>query len=105
MPDNLHYNKAELEKDYTNTYHMFMKAGAIGVVGAIIYFFAMVVYLGGWSHTHSDDFVRDFGDRITIEYGGKKLPMFEDPSLAAQTANHRPLNQSEPQPKAQNHGQ
>jgi hypothetical protein len=103
MSQNLHYNKSEVEKDYSATYHMFMKAGAVGVVGAVAYFFVMAVYLGGWSHTHSDDFVRDFGDRITIEYDGKKIPMFEDPSLAAKTANVRPLNQSEPQPKAAAH--
>ncbi len=91
---------AEVERDYSATYGMFMKAAAIGVVGAIIYFFVLAIYLGGWSHTHSDDFVRDFmaDGRIEMEYKGTKLPMFENPALAATTANSRPRNSSEPQP-------
>jgi hypothetical protein len=99
-PEPLHYDMQAVEQDYVKTYGMFMKAGAIGVVGAVIYFFALAVYLGGWSHTHSDDFVRDFAadGRIAYEYKGTKLPMFENPALAEQTANSRPLNSSEPQP-------
>ncbi len=100
MADKLHYDMQAVEKDYTATYRMFMKAGAIGIVGAVLYFFALAVYLGGWSHTHSDDFVRDFATdgRVEIDYKGTKLPMFENPALAEKTANSRPLNSSEPQP-------
>ncbi len=97
-----HYDMQAVEKDYVQTYSMFMKAGAVGVVGAVIYFFVLAVYLGGWGHTHSDDFVRDFvaDGRIEIDYKGTKLPMFENPALAEQTANSRPRNSSEPQAPA-----
>jgi hypothetical protein len=88
MTNKLHYNMHEVEKDYTATYGMFMKAGAIGIVGAVIYFFALAVYLGGWGHTHSDEFVRDFAadGRIELDYKGTKLPMYENPALAAKPA-------------------
>ena len=100
MADKLHYSMAEVEKDYSATYSMFMKAAAIGIVGAIIYFFALAVFLGGWGHTHSDAFVRDFvaDGRIEPEYKGTKLPMFEDPTLAAASAAARPLDPSVPRP-------
>ncbi len=98
MADNLHYDMKAVEQDYSATYGMFMKAAVVGVVGAIVYFFVLAVYLGGWGHTHSDDFVRDFATdgRIELEYVGTKLPMFENPALAEKTANARPVNSSEP---------
>jgi hypothetical protein len=85
MADKLHYSMAEVEKDYAATYSMFMKAAAIGIVGAIVYFFVLAIFLGGWGHTHSDDFVRTFAadGRIEAEYAGTKLPMFENPALVA----------------------
>jgi hypothetical protein len=92
----LHYNKTELLKDYQHTYAWFMKVGALGVLGAIAYFFALAVYLGGRAHTHSDTFVQDFGSRITYDYAGTKLPMFEDPSKAKAFIKDRPKNSSEP---------
>jgi hypothetical protein len=102
-PNPWHYDMAEVERDYRRTYSMLMKAAAVGVVGAVLYFFALAIYLGGFSHTHSDDFVRDFvaDGRIELEYDGTKLPMFENPALAGKTANSRPLNSSEPQPHGQ----
>lgn len=85
MADKLHYSMAEVEKDYSATYSMFMKAAAVGIVGAILYFFALAVFLGGWGHTHSDEYVRTFvaDGRLEPEYSGTKLPMFENPALAA----------------------
>ena len=84
MAEKLHYSMAEVEKDYTETYGMFMKAAAVGIVGAILYFFALAVFLGGWGHTPTKDFVRDFvaDGRIEPEYAGTKLPMYENPALA-----------------------
>lgn len=77
----LHYNRDDLHKDYTVTYGAFMKALAIGIVGALIYFFGMIVYLGARGHTPSDDYVREFGSRIQYEYKGLRLPEYDDPSL------------------------
>ena len=83
MADKLHYNMAEVEADYRATYSMFMKAAAVGIVGAVIYFFVLAVYLGFAGHTHSTPFVQTFAadQRIEIDYTGKKLPMFENPAL------------------------
>lgn len=77
----LHYNKEELLADYARTYSAFMVALAIGIVGALIYFFAMIVYLGAKGHTPGDDYVRAFGSRIQYEYKGLRLPQYDDPSL------------------------
>jgi hypothetical protein len=101
MADKLHYSMAEVEKDYSATYSMFMKAAAVGIVGAIVYFFALAVFLGGWGHTHSDAFVRDFvaDGRIEPEYKGTKLPMFENPTLATASAAARPHDPSIPRPE------
>jgi hypothetical protein len=101
MADKLHYSMAEVEKDYSATYSMFMKAAAVGIIGAIIYFFALAVFLGGWGHTHSDAFVRDFvaDGRLEPEYKGTKLPMFENPALAAASAAARPHDPSVPRPE------
>lgn len=79
--DNLHYSKADLHADYTQTYGVFMKMLAIGIGGALIYFFILIVYLGGWGHTRGDDYVRAFGERIQYDYKGLRLPEYDDPSL------------------------
>ena len=77
----LHYNKDDLHSDYTKTYGAFLAALAIGIVGALIYFFGMIVYLGAKGHTPTDDYVREFGSRIQYEYKGLRLPEYDDPSL------------------------
>lgn len=77
----LHYNKKELLADYTQTYSVFMKMLAIGIGGALVYFFILIVYLGGWGHTRGTDYVREFGDRIQYDYKGLRLPEYDDPSL------------------------
>ena len=77
----LHYNKEELHADYTQTYGIFMKMLAVGIGGALVYFFILIVYLGGWGHTPGDDYVREFGDRIQYDYKGLRLPQYDDPSL------------------------
>jgi hypothetical protein len=61
---------------------MFMLALAVGVGGALVYFFGMVVYLGGWSHTKAEGFVKEF-PTIAQEYGykGLKLPEYTDPGI------------------------
>ena len=79
--EKLHYNKTALLADYSSTYSMFMKTLAIGIGGALVYFFILAVYLGGWGHTKSDDYVRAFGTRIDYGYSGLRLPEFDDPSL------------------------
>lgn len=77
----LHYNKDDLHADYTKTYSAFMKALAIGVLGALVYFFVMIIYLGARGHTPTDDYVREFGSRIQYDYKGLRLPEYDDPSL------------------------
>lgn len=76
----LHYDKEALVAEYRKTFGMFMTALAIGVGGAVLCFFAAVVYLGGWSHTHAKPFVDEFGSRVEYEYHGTKLPMFGGPA-------------------------
>lgn len=84
MADKLHYNLTEVEQDYTATYGMFMKAAAVGIIGAVIYFFALALFLGDSGHTRPEPFVKDFvaDGRVDVEYAGKKLPMYENPALA-----------------------
>lgn len=78
----LHYNKEELLDDYQATFRMLVKALAFGVGGAVVYFFALAIYLGGWGHTKADDYVREFPDFAQqYEYKGTKLPEFADPSI------------------------
>ncbi len=95
MSEKLHYDKHAVEADCTSTFGGFMKVAMVGVAGAVVYFFALAVYLGGWSHTRAPEFVETFVPRVELEYKGKKLPMYENPELA-----HKfdvPANSSEPQ--------
>jgi hypothetical protein len=77
----LHYNKDEVLADYTATYGVFMKMLIIGIGGALVYFFILIVYLGGVGHTPGDDYVRAFGTRIDYDYKGLRLPQYDDPSI------------------------
>ncbi|PZP39075.1 MAG: hypothetical protein DI585_05270 [Pseudomonas fluorescens] len=77
----LHYNRDELHADYTRTYGIFMKMLAIGIGGALVYFFIMIIYLGAFGHTPGNDYVREFGTRIQYDYKGLRLPQYDDPSL------------------------
>lgn len=83
----LHYDKDALVAEYEKTYSTFMTALFIGVGGAVLCFFAAVVYLGGWSHTRATPFVETFGDRIEYDYDGTKLPLFGGPETPEQP-NH-----------------
>ncbi len=77
----LHYNKDDVLADYTATYGIFMKMLVIGIGGALVYFFIMIVYLGAIGHTPGDDYVREFGTRIQYDYKGLRLPQYDDPSI------------------------
>ncbi len=72
----LHYNKEALITEYENTHSLIVKALAAMIGCALVYFFVMMVFVGETNPTH-EDFVKQFGDRITIEYDGKKLPIYE----------------------------
>lgn len=72
----LHYDKDALLKDYEQTFSIMVKAVGAVVALALIYFFVMAVYLGGWSHTKHDPFVERFGDRVEIDYDGLKTPIY-----------------------------
>ncbi len=87
LHEKLHYNKAALHADYTQTYAVFMKMLIIGIGGALVYFFILITYLGGPGHTRGTDYVREFGTRIQYDYKGLRLPEYDDPSLV-----HPPQN-------------
>jgi len=72
----LHYNKEALIEEYEATHGLIGKALAIMIGCALVYFFVMMTFIGNTNTTH-EDFVKQFGDRITIEYDGKKLPVYE----------------------------
>jgi hypothetical protein len=77
----LHYNKEDLLHDYRATFSLLVKALAIGVGGAILYFFGMILYLGAYGQTKADEYVREFPDFAQqYEYKGTKLPEFADPT-------------------------
>lgn len=71
--DDLHYDKDALIHEYTHTYGLIMKVLGVFVVLVVLYFMGLVVYLGGFSHTKHDPWVKQFGERIEIEYDGLKL--------------------------------
>lgn len=73
----LHYDKEALLAEYEATHGLMGKALFILVGGALLYFFIMITFLGN-TNTKHEDFVKQFGDRITIEYEGKKLPIYEE---------------------------
>lgn len=73
MADHLHYDKKELQKEYANTFALVMKVGMIAIAGVGIYFFLLMAYLGGWSHSKHAPFEKQFGERIQIDYSGLKL--------------------------------
>lgn len=77
----LHYSREDLHDDYTKTFAVFMRMLAIGVLGALVYFFIMIIYLGAFGHTKTDDYVREFGTRVQYDYKGLRLPEYDDPSL------------------------
>lgn len=80
--EKLHYNKGALIKEYQGTFGLLGVMLLVGIGGALVYFFGLAVYLGGWSHTKAAPYVEEFADRIQYEYKGTKLPMYENPELA-----------------------
>lgn len=88
MADKLHYDKDALLADYRATFAMFIKALAIAVGGVLVYFFILIVYLGGWSHTKAEPFIKQFGSRVEYEYTGTKLPQFGGPAQPETTETH-----------------
>lgn len=85
--DKRHYDTDKLLEEYRGTFSMFMNVLAVAVGGAVLFFFVFIFYLGGWSHTKAEPFVKDFGGRIEYEYHGTKLPMFGGPEKP-ETAHH-----------------
>jgi hypothetical protein len=69
-----------LYDDYRLTFRYFIIALMIAVVGAVGYFFALAVYLGGWAHPQAAPWVKEFGDRAPVTYSGLKLPEFGGPA-------------------------
>ena len=74
----LHYDKEALLEDYNHVFSYIMKAMAIFLGVTILYFLVYIVYLGEASHTPPGPFVEQFGDRVDIEYAGKKIPLYEN---------------------------
>jgi hypothetical protein len=75
----VHYNKGELLKDYQLTFRIFVTGLMCAVLTALVYFFGLAVYLGGWGQTKAAPFVKEFGDRAMPTYKGLKLPEFGGP--------------------------
>lgn len=75
--DKLHYDKEALLEDYNSVFSYMMKGMGIFLGATLIYFLVYIVYLGEESHTPPGPFVEQFGDRIDIEYEGKKIPLYE----------------------------
>ena len=73
----LHYDKDALLKDYNEVFVFMMKGMGIFVAIILVYFLVYIVYLGDTGHTPPGPFVEQFGDRIDIEYEGKKIPMYQ----------------------------
>lgn len=82
-----HYDVEALHEDYRQTFGLLIKALIIGVGGALLYFLVYVVYLGGWSHTPSTDYAKQFNERYPVDYKGLKLPEFGGPE-APEPAHH-----------------
>lgn len=80
MSDKRHYDTDKLHKDYKEVYNLMMKVTMYGVGGALVYFFIFIVYLGGFSHTKSEDYVSTFNERYPQDYKGLKLPEFGGPA-------------------------
>ena len=74
----LHYNKDALVEEYTETYTTSMKVIGLSVAIAVLYFIALIVYLGAFSHEPHKDKYDTFKDRFTIEYDGTKLPYYNE---------------------------
>lgn len=72
----LHYNKKALLAEYNQTYVIFMKATAIAIGIAVLYFFVMLEGVTRTNSTHTEYFEKFHAD-YPIDYSGKKLPMYE----------------------------
>lgn len=76
----LHYDKNLLLTEYNTTFDVMMKLTVLSIGGVLLYFFIMVTFLGGFSHTKTNDFAEKFSDRIDLgsSYDGLKLPMYQN---------------------------
>ena len=88
MSKKRHYDQTAFEADRQNVFNLSLKG--LGIFFAIVFtfMFAMIVLLGAIGHTrHTPSFEKfeadsePFGQRVDLEYKGKKLPMYgEDAS-------------------------
>ncbi len=69
-----HYSVRKLEEEYSNTYGKMIKLGALVILFGLVYFFAMLIYLGQTGQTKYAPFVEQFGDEVELEYGGSRVP-------------------------------
>lgn len=74
----LHYDKNALLEEYQNTYRIALWTVGSIIGFALLYFFVLATYLGGWAHTKHEPFFKKFGEDVDIEYDGLKLPMYEN---------------------------
>jgi hypothetical protein len=72
----LHYDKAALLAEYSQTYILLMKATAVVIGVAVLYFF-VVLYGLTVTNTPHEEYFRKFHADYPIDYSGKKLPMYE----------------------------
>lgn len=72
----LHYDKEALLEEYHATFKTALWTVSIIIGFALVYFFVLATYLGGWSVSKHEPFVKTFGDEVEIEYNGLKLPIY-----------------------------
>lgn len=82
-----HYNLKALHTEYKNAFTLMMKVSVVGILGAVVYFMVLIVYLGASGHTPTADYATQFLDRYPIDYTGLKTPIYGGPATP-QPAHH-----------------
>lgn len=72
----LHYNKDALLAEYSQTFHLLMKATAVVIVVAVLYFFVMLEGVTRSNPGHTEYFEK-FNADYPLDYSGKKLPVYD----------------------------
>ncbi len=71
-----HYSLKALHEEYKTSFSLMMKVSVVGVVGAVLYFMVLIVFLGAKGHTPIEDYAKQFLDRYPVDYVGLKTPAY-----------------------------
>jgi uncharacterized sodium:solute symporter family permease YidK len=77
-PAKLHYDKEALLQEYKNTFKIALWTVSAIIAFALLYFFVLATYLGGWGHTKHEPFHTRYSEEIDMDYDGLKLPMYKE---------------------------